>query len=162
METRMNKILIGFTAGAAIVLTVACMLPAGNGVGLTADRVDTTGTVPTPPDTNLTFVVNTILKPKCQACHGTNPIGGPVVFTSVAEARNTLFDNGNPRVSTESPSTHPIYRVKPGSPDSSYLYQKIVSATPKSGVRMPQGGPYLTEAQITVIRRWIEKGASQQ
>jgi hypothetical protein len=162
METRMKKILAGLAVGTTLAALGACMLPAGDGEGLTADRVDTSGTVQAPPDTNLTFVVNTILKPKCQACHGTNPPGGAVVFSSVAEARNTLFDNGNPRVSTESPSTHPIYRVKPGSPDSSYLYEKLVSATPKSGVRMPQGGPYLSDAQITVIRRWIQKGAPQQ
>jgi hypothetical protein len=164
METRMKKIFGGLAAGAAVLVLAACLLPAGSGEGLNDIGEDTVGTGALGPvDTNLTYVVNTILKSKCQGCHGTNPAGGAVVFSSVAQARATLFNSDStPRLTTELPGTFPFYRVVPGSPDSSYLYQKIFSATPKSGVRMPENGPYLTAAQINVIRRWIEKGASLQ
>jgi hypothetical protein len=55
-------------------------------------------------------------------------------------------------------------RVIPGDPDNSYLIHKLAGLGPAgetiAGVRMPLGaGPYLTEGQIRVIRRWIELGA---
>ncbi len=49
--------------------------------------------------------------------------------------------------------------VIPGNPDDSYLIRKL-EGRDITGVRMPQSGPpYLTPAQIRVIRRWIEIGA---
>jgi hypothetical protein len=155
-----KKIWAGVFAGAVLSVLSACLLPAGDGEGLTPDG---TWIPAVPPDTNLTFVVNTILKPKCSGCHGANPVGDPIQFNSVSAARASLFNSDSTkRLTAEEPTVHPIYRVTPGSADSSYLYQKINSASPKSGVRMPQDGPYLTTAQINVIRRWIEKGASLQ
>ena len=54
-------------------------------------------------------------------------------------------------------------RVIPGDPDNSYLIHKLDGAVRGEaivGVRMPLGtGPFLTEGQIRVIRRWIELGA---
>jgi hypothetical protein len=59
-----------------------------------------------------------------------------------------------------SPDSIPLYRVRPGSPDSSFLYHKISEDTPACGDRMPAGGyPPLTEAQIAVIKKWIQYGA---
>lgn len=46
----------------------------------------------------------------------------------------------------------------PYEPDNSFLYLKLTPAPP-SGARMPFGGPYLTEAQMTLIRNWIGEGA---
>ena len=164
METRMKKILGVLTAGAAVWVLSACLLPAGSGSGLDSIGEDTVGFgALAPVDTNLTYVVTKILKTKCQGCHGTNPIGDALVLSSVAQARATLFNSDStPKLTYELPGTFPNYRIVPGSPDSSYLFQKISYASPKSGVRMPQGGPYLTAAQINVIRRWIEKGAPLQ
>ena len=51
-------------------------------------------------------------------------------------------------------------RVVPGDPDHSYILQKLEGAPAIVGERMPRtGGPYLTEGQISIIRRWIETGA---
>jgi hypothetical protein len=50
-------------------------------------------------------------------------------------------------------------RVVPEDPDSSYLIHKLEGGPNIAGVRMPLNGPYLTEGQILVIRRWIETGA---
>jgi hypothetical protein len=52
-------------------------------------------------------------------------------------------------------------RVIPGDPDNSYLIQKIEGAPGIVGLRMPRGamGPFLTDGQVTVIRRWIAEGA---
>jgi len=51
-------------------------------------------------------------------------------------------------------------RVIPGDPDNSYLVRKLEGGPNIVGDRMPRtGGPYLTEGQMLVIRRWIREGA---
>ena len=51
-------------------------------------------------------------------------------------------------------------RVIPGDPDNSYLVHKLEGAPGIVGLRMPgNGGPFLTEGQMLVIRRWIAEGA---
>jgi hypothetical protein len=50
--------------------------------------------------------------------------------------------------------------VIPGDPDNSYFIQKIEGRGGINGLRMPRNGPpYLTDGQISIIRRWIELGA---
>ena len=50
--------------------------------------------------------------------------------------------------------------VAPGNPDGSYLVHTLEGASGISGGRMPRSGPpFLTDQQITIIRRWIELGA---
>lgn len=49
--------------------------------------------------------------------------------------------------------------VVAGDPDSSYLVQKLEGRSDIVGVRMPLGGPFVTEGQMRVIRRWIQAGA---
>jgi hypothetical protein len=44
-------------------------------------------------------------------------------------------------------------------PTASLIYLKVSSDTPPVGVRMPQGGPYLSAAQIQTIHDWIAGGA---
>jgi hypothetical protein len=51
-----------------------------------------------------------------------------------------------------------LNRVTPGDFANSYLYRKITGAG-ITGDRMPQGGPYLTDAQIKLVRDWIRRGA---
>ena len=47
-----------------------------------------------------------------------------------------------------------------GDPDNSYIVKKLEGAASIAGVRMPRGtGPYLTQGQMLVIRRWIQAGA---
>jgi hypothetical protein len=50
-------------------------------------------------------------------------------------------------------------RVIPNDPESSYLVHKLEGRAGIVGSRMPLNGPYLTDGQIAVIRRWIELGA---
>lgn len=51
-------------------------------------------------------------------------------------------------------------RVVPGDPDNSYLLHKLDGRPGIVGQRMPRtGGPYLTDGQMTIIRRWIAVGA---
>ena len=53
-----------------------------------------------------------------------------------------------------------LQRVKPGDPDNSYLVHKAQGGPDIVGQRMPRtGGPYLTEGQMLILRRWIALGA---
>ncbi len=59
--------------------------------------------------------------------------------------------------STQRPS---LLRVAPGNPGGSYLVHKLEGGPDIAGVRMPRGtGPFLTDGQMVIIRRWIENGA---
>jgi hypothetical protein len=52
-------------------------------------------------------------------------------------------------------------RVIPGDPENSYIVQKLEGRSGIVGERMPRtGGPYLTEGQMTIIKRWIATGAN--
>src|SRR5437016_3603260 len=69
------------------------------------------------------------------------------------------FSAGN-LINVPSPRDSNLIRVVPGDPDASFLIQKL-QGTQTLGDRMPDGGPYLTTAQVNVIRQWIQDGAPQ-
>lgn len=51
-------------------------------------------------------------------------------------------------------------RVIPGDPENSYLVHKLEGRSGMVGVRMPRGdGPFLTDGQMLIIKRWIALGA---
>ena len=89
----------------------------------------------------------------CTQCHtdqGVIPAAGMVLLEG--RAYNSLVG----RPSTGKPGE---IRVIPGDPQNSYLVKKL-EGRDINGVRMPRGnGPFLTEGQMLVIRRWIEQGA---
>ena len=63
-------------------------------------------------------------------------------------------------VSVASRQKPALLRVAPGDPENSYLIHKLEGRSDIVGMRMPRtSGPFLTEGQILVIRRWIELGA---
>ena len=54
-----------------------------------------------------------------------------------------------------------VLRVAPGNPDGSYLIHKLEGGPNIVGTRMPRGtGPFLTDGQMQIIRRWVELGAN--
>jgi hypothetical protein len=90
----------------------------------------------------------------CTNCHsnvGRNPSGGLNLLSGLSYA-------GLVRVaSTGKPGA---VRVIPGDPENSYIIHKLEGRTDIVGVRMPRGnGPFLTDGQILVIKRWIANGA---
>jgi hypothetical protein len=52
-----------------------------------------------------------------------------------------------------------LMRVKPSDPDNSYVIHKVEGAEGITGVRMPLGGPVLSQPTIDQIRAWISGGA---
>lgn len=69
------------------------------------------------------------------------------------------FAYGN-LVNVASPRDANQIRVIPGNPGDSFIVHKI-EGTQTLGDRMPQGGPYLPQSTIDVIRQWIANGAPQ-
>ena len=118
-------------------------LPTDPGSG-TGEPIDTTAT--------FTRVQNEIFTPTCAqlGCH--DPIGRQEQMI-LSPGRGYALIVGQPSV--ESPS---LQRVKPLDPANSYLYRKI-NGSGITGDRMPQGGPYLSDAQIRLVRDWIRRGA---
>jgi hypothetical protein len=90
----------------------------------------------------------------CTGCHtnvGRNPSGQLNLISGVSYA--SLVGVG----STGKPGA---VRVIAGDPENSYLIHKLEGSSDIAGVQMPRGnGPYLTQGQIMVIKRWIAIGA---
>jgi hypothetical protein len=91
----------------------------------------------------------------CTTCH-TN-VGGRVP----AAGMNLLSDFAyQALVNTPSSGKPGAVRVVPGDPESSYLIHKLEGRSDIVGQRMPRTtGPFLTDGQIRIIKRWIERGA---
>ena len=67
------------------------------------------------------------------------------------------FSAGN-LINVASPRDANLMRVVPGNPNASFIIQKL-EGTQTLGDRMPQFGPYLSQATIDVIRQWIQLAA---
>ena len=88
----------------------------------------------------------------CVTCHnGRNPfapmnLGAATSYAALVNVR-----------SFERPA---LLRVNPGDPEGSYLVHKLEGRPSILFERMPRGtGPFLTEGQILIVKRWIELGA---
>lgn len=101
-------------------------------------------TAPPPPvTTTVSFAQNVLpifTRYGCAGCHGGN--GGLTVGT-VAQ----LLQGGD----------HGAVVIA-GQPDNSNLIKKL-SLSPPFGARMPQGGPYLPDSTVNVLKAWINQGA---
>jgi hypothetical protein len=95
-------------------------------------------------------------RPACTNCHtaaGRTPAGGLNLTHDMA------YDN---LVNLPGRTKAGTIRVIPGDPDRSYLIQKLEGTPGIVGQRMPfAGGPYLTDGQMLILRRWITDGASR-
>lgn len=95
-----------------------------------------------------------ILNSYCVMCHLPGAEQGELSLYPDAWSRLV----GNPSVQSS------LLRVDPGSPDSSYLYLKLIGTGESvggSGLQMPFQQPSLDPDQIETIRLWIEQGAKQ-
>jgi len=107
---------------------------------------------PIDPTATFTRVQNEIFTPTCGAlgCH--DPLGRQqgLILTAGRAYGNV--------VNVPSTEVTGVKLVAPSDADNSYLYRKITGAG-ITGDRMPQGGPFLSDAQIKLVRDWIRRGA---
>ena len=100
--------------------------------------------------------VQQIFNTSCAAVVGCHL--GPEILTGLNLSAGNAFNNLVPIKSTEDESH---FRINPGDPNTSYLYQKIIEggSIASGTVRMPLGGAPLSNEQIETIRNWILAGA---
>jgi mono/diheme cytochrome c family protein len=98
----------------------------------------------------LSSIQTQIFTPKCAGCHG-----NAVQQAGLNLASGSSFSS---LVNVKSSQTS-ITLVVPGNPNDSYLIQKLEGRSGISGDRMPQGGPFLTDAEVESITDWITAGA---
>ncbi|WP_152267056.1 PSD1 and planctomycete cytochrome C domain-containing protein [Agriterribacter humi] len=99
------------------------------------------------------FQVRPILSDKCYACHGpdANKREAGLRLDIEKEAYKALKDN---------PKAHAIV---PGKPGLSELYIRV--STTDTAIMMPPASsnlPTLTEAEVVIIKKWIEEGAKYE
>jgi hypothetical protein len=88
--------------------------------------------------------IRPILSDRCYACHGPDQ-----------QKRTTEL-----RFDTEAGAKQDLggrFAIVPGDPSKSGIVERITSTKP--ALRMPLGGPKLTDQEVDLIRRWIEQGA---
>lgn len=91
---------------------------------------------------------------RCIGCHSG---GGASRGLSLERGLSVRMLVGEP--SNEVPD---LLRVAPGRSADSYLVVKVAMTDGRRvGVRMPYGGPYLTNSEIRGLRRWIDQGATE-
>jgi hypothetical protein len=136
---------IGLTLGALLlaISVAAC--------GSSSPAAPTTpaSTAPT-----LAQIQTQIFDPGCTPCHsdvGRTPSAGLNLKLGSA------FTNLVGVASSGQPGS---VRVIAGNANGSYLIMKLEGAAGIAGLRMPRNGPpYLTDAQVKMIRDWITAGA---
>ena len=140
MEVVRLRLTFGMVAIAGAAMTAAC-------------GSSSSPTTPTPAGPTFSQQIQAdILTPACVRCHtdeGRTPAGGLILKAGAAYAQ--LVNVPSPRSG--------VIRVIPGNPSGSYLVQKLEGAPSIMGARMPLNSAPLTDAQIALIRQWIQNGA---
>jgi len=130
---------------------------------LTAEAEDLTGNIGVSPDVPVTVQnaatvtlgqLQTQIFNACSGCHS-GPTSGSLPSGMNLSSANDSF---NALVNVASIQVGSLNRVTPGDPDNSYLVQKL-EGTAAMGGRMPQGGPFLDQATIDMVRQWITDDA---
>jgi len=91
-------------------------------------------------------------RPSCVSCHTSQGRTPPAGLDLVNAPYEALVN----RASVERPG---LQRVAPGDPDNSYLIHKLEGRAGIVGQRMPLRGPFLTDGQVQIVRRWVQLGA---
>ncbi len=149
-------------SGASVILSLSGAVldgefsgdfPSGNGVegGDFLAEFEVQGIQP-----SLASIQANVFTPTCSTagCH-TGPSGPGLPAGMDLSSEDASFTNLVDVASVQAPMT---LRVAAGDSDNSYLVDKL-EGTATAGSRMPQGGPFLDQATIDVIRLWIDSGA---
>lgn len=113
----------------------------------------------TPPEGSFGLIYTEILSTSCNVtgCHDGFSTHPPL------KGQNTYPNLVTDHVHNGEALALGLHLVKPGDPDSSFLYQKVIydSSDYKFGSPMPAGGLSITGNQIEFLRQWIVAGAPE-
>ena len=136
---------------AAASLTTACDENLSNVAGPTPELTPTFSSI----QRDIFSAADSTGRPACTGCHtSVNRIPAGNLNLSGDLAYDQLVNAVSPRKAG-------AIRVIPGDPVNSYLVQKLEGVSGIVGVRMPLNGPYLSDGQMVIIKRWIETGAAR-
>jgi hypothetical protein len=149
---------------APVILLVGILAACGDArpiVGATTTpQVCPSGMQPT-----LSSISQLLFQPNCTSCHTT----ATAQFTGGLDLTGDPYDrlvNVTAENTQAQPASRPagLLRVKPGDPDNSLLYQKLVTGatpSPQYGEGMPLDRPgTVCQQTIDTVRSWIAAGAA--
>jgi mono/diheme cytochrome c family protein len=128
---------------------------ASDAAGNVGQSVPVTVTVSNVVAVTLTQLQSTIFTPRCSGCHTGG--GGGLPSSMNLSSRAATFAA---LVNVASVEQSGVLRVMPGDASASYVVRKLEGDASITGVRMPQGGPFLSAAEIDKVKQWINAGAS--
>lgn len=136
-------------ANGQVTLTAEAEDAAGN-VGVSADVVVT---VQNATPVTLTQIQTQIFTPICSGCHS-GPTSG-----ILPSGMNLTAGNSHTSLVNVPSLEVALDRVEPMDPDNSYVIRKLEGGPGITDSRMPQGGPFLDQPTIDMVRQWITDGA---
>ncbi len=159
-----NGTVIGSDTTAPFSLDWVTTTVANGDVTLAAEAEDAAGNIGVSDDVivavqnaaavTLGQIQSEVFLPICSGCHS-GPTSNILPSGMNLSNANASF---NALVNVTSLQVGSLSRVTPNDPANSYLIRKL-EGTQTVGVRMPQGGPFLDQATIDMIREWINAGA---
>ena len=138
----------------AVLPAALCACDAAQPVASTSGPICPSSIQPT-----LSSIDRLLFKVTCTACH-TPPVPQGLLDLS-GDAYAALVDVPAQNVGASTPPLG-LLRVKPGDPDNSLLWRKLVTAgvSPLYGSGMPQNAPgTVCQAATDAVRTWIANGA---
>ncbi|MDH4124488.1 MAG: CHRD domain-containing protein [Gammaproteobacteria bacterium] len=159
-----NGAVIGSDSTAPYSLDWVTTTAANGDVTLTAEAEDATGNIGVSADVIVTVqnaaavtlaqIQASVFTPVCSGCHSGptgNVLPSGMNLSNANASFNALVNVASLQVALD--------RVEPGNPDNSYLIRKLEGGPNIVLNRMPQGGPFLDQATIDMVRQWISDGA---
>lgn len=96
-------------------------------------------------------------------CHGSGRFDVSSRFWVAFDSDHQPVDHlrewavGEQAEACQAPGQRAMKRVDPGSPETSFLWHVLRGTELCGGVRMPAGGPYLSDAELALVERWIRE-----
>ncbi|NOY91100.1 MAG: hypothetical protein GXP55_07790 [Deltaproteobacteria bacterium] len=106
-----------------------------------------------------TSIYTQIIHPLCGVrCHGTSAPDYRSTTRLDLSTQRIAYDQMVGVAATGNTCAGAGSHVLPGDSGNSLLVN-LMGSSPRCGVRMPQGGPFLTDTQLAVVAEWIDAGA---
>ena len=130
------------------------------GVAACGSDSPTAPTAPTPPTTTptpgaltatLSSIQSVVFNDSCVGHHGDHATDADLDLRE-GQAFSNLVNRQSIQVALD--------LVEPNDAESSYLIHKLDGRAGIVGDRMPPAGPFLSQADIDVIKQWIDNGAA--